>query len=96
MAVVTGNSNTTSYSTVGCADAAGSGSMSTRSDRPGAVRMRRLRERRRRGFRIVSVEVGDAGIDGLIARCLLDRMNRHDDAAVVVALGRLLDGLSPR
>jgi|HubBroStandDraft_6_1064221.scaffolds.fasta_scaffold778248_2 hypothetical protein len=70
--------------------------MSSRSDQPGAVRMRRLRERRRRGFRIFSVEVGDADIDGLVARCLLDRMDRHKEEAVEAALGRLLDGLSPR
>jgi hypothetical protein len=70
--------------------------MSSRSDQPGAVRMRRLRERRRRGFRIFAVEVCDADIDGLVARCLLDRIDRHKHEAVEAALGRLLDGLSPR
>jgi hypothetical protein len=96
VAVVTGNSNITSYSTIDCAVTVGGASMSSRSDQPSAVRMRRLRERRQRGFRIFAVEVCDADIDALVARCLLDRIDRHKDEAVEAALGRLLDGLTPR
>ena len=63
-----------------------------RSDRPSAVRMRRLYERRRRGFRCTTIEICQADIDRLIARGLLDRIDRHNDAAVDVAIGKLLDG----
>jgi hypothetical protein len=39
------------------------------------------------------IEVCDADLDGLIARCLLDRLDRNDVTAVERALGSLLDRL---
>jgi hypothetical protein len=62
-----------------------------RSSRPSAVRMRRLYDRRRRGFRCVTMEICDADVDRLVARGFLDRIDRHDDAAVDVAIARLLE-----
>lgn len=62
------------------------------SNRPSAVRMRRLYERRRRGFRCMTVEICEADVDRLVQCGLLDRVDRHDDAAVDAAIGRLLEG----
>jgi hypothetical protein len=59
----------------------------------GAIRMRFLRERRRRGYRCYAIEVGPPDLDRLIARGLLDRRRRNDPAAVERALGGLLDRL---
>src|SRR3954452_47617 len=61
-----------------------------RSNRPGAVRMTRLRERRRRGFRVFQVEVCAADIDALVVRGLLNRIERDDADAVERAIGGLL------
>lgn len=57
----------------------------------GAVRQRRYRDRRARGFRVVGVEVGDADISGLIADGYLDRRQRHDSEAIQGALHAFLD-----
>ena len=66
------------------------------SERGGAVRMRWLRDRRRRGYRCFTVEVGDDDIAGLIARGLLDRLQQDDTGAVRAALHHWLDErLSP-
>ncbi len=64
-----------------------------RSERPGATRMARLRERRQRGFRCYSIEVCEADIDALVARGFLDRLHRDDPGAVERAIGGLLDRL---
>lgn len=58
-----------------------------------AIRTARWRERRQRGFKVYMIEVCDADLDGLIARCLLDRLDRNDVTAVERALGSLLDRL---
>jgi hypothetical protein len=64
------------------------------SERAGAIRMRWLRDRRRRGFRCVTVEVGVDDITGLIARGFLDRLQQDDASAVKAALHRWLDSLA--
>jgi hypothetical protein len=56
--------------------------------------MRRLRERRKRRFRCLTVEICDADIDGLISRSFLDRIDRDDPVAVDVAMGRLLESIA--
>jgi hypothetical protein len=56
--------------------------------------MRDLRDRRRRGFRCVTVEIGGDDIAGLISRGLLDRLQKDDVGAVTAALHRWLDGLA--
>ena len=64
------------------------------SNRPGAIRMWRLRDRRQRGFRVRQIEVCDNDIKALIAHGLLDRLQRDDAGAVERAIGSLLDRLS--
>ena len=64
-----------------------------RSDRSGAIRMARLLDRRRRGFRCYSVEVSEADIDALVARGFLGRLRRGDPGVVERAIGGLLDRL---
>jgi hypothetical protein len=56
--------------------------------------MRELRDRRRRGFRCVTVEIGGDDIAGLISRGLLDRLHKDDADAVTTALHQWLDGLA--
>jgi hypothetical protein len=56
--------------------------------------MKRMRERRQRGFRCFQVEVSKADIDALVARGFLDRMRRHEPAAVERAIGGVLDNLN--
>jgi hypothetical protein len=56
--------------------------------------MRELRDRRRRGFRCVTVEIGGDDIAGLISRGLLDRLQKDDADAVTAALHEWLDGLA--
>ena len=48
---------------------------------PGAQRMRRHRERRRRGLRCVTIEVRRSEVDTLIARRLLAREEWADRSA---------------
>jgi hypothetical protein len=59
----------------------------------GAIRMARLRERRRRGFYCYTVEVSEADIVKLVARGYLDRLRRDDTTAVEAAVGAVLDRL---
>jgi hypothetical protein len=65
-----------------------------RSTRPGAIRMTRLRERRRRGFRVFQIEVCDADLEALIARGFLDRLERNEPTAIERAIGCLLERLT--
>jgi hypothetical protein len=58
---------------------------------PGAQRMRRHRERRRRGLSCIKVQLRRSEVDGLIARKLLDRTQREDRSAIAAALHRYLD-----
>jgi hypothetical protein len=63
------------------------------STKPNAVRMRRLLDRRRRGFRCLTIEYCDADVDGLVRSGLLDRQHRDDDAAVERAIVSMLERL---
>jgi hypothetical protein len=63
-------------------------SLSNRS--PGALRMKRMRDRRQRGFRCYLLEVSEADIDALVARGFLDRMRRHEPGSVERAITGLL------
>jgi hypothetical protein len=56
--------------------------------------MIQYRDRRRRGYKCYIVEVSDADVDALIARCLLDRLRRHDPAAIQEAIRALLDAMT--
>ena len=55
--------------------------------------MKRMRDRRPRGFRCYLLEVSEADVDALVARGFLDRMRRHEPGAVEKAIGGLLDNL---
>ena len=57
----------------------------------GAERMRRYRERRRRGVSCVTIQLFEAEISGLVERGLLEPTQRHDKAAIARAMGRFLD-----
>jgi hypothetical protein len=59
----------------------------------GGIRMKRMRERRQRGFRCYLLEVCETDIDSLVARGLTDRMRRNEPGAVERAIGGLLDNL---
>lgn len=56
-----------------------------------AERMRLSRHRRRRGMRVIPLEVRDAEIDSLVRLNLLDAAARNNRRAIAGALGRLLD-----
>jgi hypothetical protein len=56
-----------------------------------ADRMRRSRERRRKGLRCIPFNVRDEEIDNLIELELLDPTHRGDRAAIARALGKLMD-----
>jgi hypothetical protein len=58
---------------------------------PAAERMRRHRQRRRDGVRLLSFELVEAEIDALIARKLLKEQERDDPYAILMALYTLLD-----
>lgn len=58
---------------------------------PAALRMRRSRERRKNGQRMVSIPVLDAEVDALITHGLLDPEKRTDRRAIAGALAALLD-----
>jgi acetolactate synthase regulatory subunit len=64
-----------------------------RSQQPAAIRMARLRDRRRRGFRVYQIEVSAADLDALSAYDLLDRLARNNPVAVERAIGMVLDRL---
>jgi hypothetical protein len=73
---------------------AGAETEQLRSTRPGAMRMTRLRDRRRRGFRVSHLECCNADLDALIAGGFLDHLDRNNPNAVERAIGAVLDQLS--
>jgi hypothetical protein len=52
--------------------------------------MRAYRRRRRHGFRCVEVQVGQAELDGLVAKGYLPSDKRHDLPAIKLAVNDLL------
>ena len=58
---------------------------------PAAERMRRYRERRRRGVSCIIIQLFETEISALIQRGLLEPTQRHDRAAIVAAMHRYLD-----
>jgi hypothetical protein len=58
----------------------------TTTTSPAAERMRRYRQRRREGVRVLSVELVEADIDQLVARNLLKEEERDDHFAILMAL----------
>jgi hypothetical protein len=62
---------------------------------PATERMRRSRELRRKGLRIVQIAVRDAEVDALVSHGLLDSADRENRAPIPRALGRLLDHIPP-
>jgi hypothetical protein len=58
---------------------------------PAAERMRRYRERRRRGLSCIKVQLRRSEVDGLIASGLLKPAERQDRGALAAALHRYLD-----
>jgi hypothetical protein len=59
-----------------------------------AERMRRSRDLRRKGLRVVPVEVRDTEVQGLVRLGLLPAGEQDNPAAIGDALGRLLDRIS--
>jgi hypothetical protein len=57
----------------------------------GAQRMRRYRERRRRGLSCIKVQLRRSEVEALIARGLLEPAERQDRGALSAALHRYLD-----
>jgi len=57
----------------------------------GAGRMRRYRERRRRGLLCVTIQVRQAEISALIEQALLEPSQRQHPVVVALALHRYLD-----
>ena len=55
--------------------------------------MQRLKARRARGFWCTTLEICQADVDGLVRRGFLDRMKRHDPAAVERAIAAVLEQL---
>jgi hypothetical protein len=62
---------------------------------PAAQRMRRSRELRRKGLRIVQFAVRATEVEALVTYGFLDLVDRDDRAAIARALGRLLDQIPP-
>ena len=60
-----------------------------------AERMRRSRDLRKKGQRIIPATIKDTEVDGMVNCLLLDPNNRGDPAAIGDALGRLLDAIPP-
>jgi hypothetical protein len=58
---------------------------------PAADRMRRCRERRRKGLRFISIELRETEITEFIRRGLLNPEMRHDPNAVLAAVYTFLD-----
>jgi hypothetical protein len=56
-----------------------------------AERMRRYRERRRRGLSCIKVQLRQSEVDALIACRLLEPAEREDRRALTAALHRYLD-----
>jgi hypothetical protein len=57
----------------------------------GAQRMRRYRERRRRGLSCIKVQLRRSEVEALIARGLVQPAEREDRSALAAALHRWLD-----
>ena len=64
-----------------------------RSTKPSAVRQRRLLDRRRRGFKCLTIEYCPADVDGLVRSGFLDRQYRDDQAAIERAIVAMLERL---
>jgi hypothetical protein len=62
-----------------------------RSPSGAALRMRRVRERRRRGLRCLIVEVREKEIDALVRKGLLKSETRNSSRAITEALCAFLD-----
>jgi hypothetical protein len=58
---------------------------------PAAERMRRYRERRRRGLSCIKVELRRSEVNALVACKLLEPTEREDRRALAAALHRYLD-----
>ena len=65
--------------------------MTDASPTSAAERMRRYRERRRRGLSCIKVELRRSEVDALIACKLLEPTEREDRRALAAALHRNLD-----
>ena len=65
--------------------------MTDASSTPAAERMRRYRERRRRGLSCIKVELRRSEVDALISCKLLEPTKREDRRALASALHRYLD-----
>ena len=63
------------------------------STKASAIRMRRLLDRRRRGFRCCVLEYSARDVDALVRRGFLDRLKRDEQAAIERAIGAVLDQL---
>jgi hypothetical protein len=61
------------------------------SPTPAAERMRRYRERRRRGLACIKVQLRRSEVEALIARGLLEPAERQNRSALAEALHRYLD-----
>ena len=69
--------------------------MATASPSAAAERMRRHRERRRKGLRCLRVELRETEIDALIRKRLLKPDMRHDPTAIRLAFYEFLDRTLP-
>ena len=65
--------------------------MTNASSTPAAERMRRYRERRRRGLSCIKVQLRRSEVDALIGCRLLQPAEREDRRALAAALHRYLD-----
>ena len=61
-----------------------------------AVRMRRCRARRRKGLRLVQVQLRETEVDALIETGWLEESGRNDRNAVINAVHRLFDRVFSR
>ena len=64
-----------------------------RRTKPSAERMRRMLDRRRRGFRCLTLEYCTADVDGLVRSGFLDQQHRDDPAAIERAIAAILERL---
>jgi hypothetical protein len=65
--------------------------MGTSRPSPGALRMSRFRDRRRRGLHCVTLQIWEREIEALVRRGLLAPGKQGDRLAIVEAMHRLLD-----
>ena len=61
---------------------------------PTAARMRRLRDRRKRGYRCATIEVADRDGSTLVVAGYLDRERADNVTAIEAAIGAVLDRLA--